>query len=394
MTDSRDPAVPSAAAPPGSADRPGVARRTDGARRPDGADSPVVRPGRGPAARRGVVLGLLGAAVAVGFVLAVALGSTVIPLDRAIPALLRADGADPGAEVIIWTVRLPRAVTAVLAGAALAVAGVQMQTLFRNPLAEPYILGVSSGASLGVALAVTGWAGPAGTLTSQIAGPGRAGLVVAASAGAAAVLMLVLALSRRVRSVATILIIGVMVGSATSSLITLLLAYSDGQRAQQYLTWSLGSYAGTTWEDLAVFASVCGAALLAALSGVKPLNALLLGENYARTMGVHVRRTRTMTLLTASVLAGAVTAYCGPVAFLGLAVPHMAKLLLGTADHRILMPAAVLLGAAVSLACCIATQAPGSGMLLPLNAVTTVLGAPVVIAVLLRSRAARAGWTG
>jgi len=394
VTDSRDPAVPSAAAPPGSADRPGVARRTDGARRPDGADSPVVRPGRGPAARRGVVLGLLGAAVAVGFVLAVALGSTVIPLDRAIPALLRADGADPGAEVIIWTVRLPRAVTAVLAGAALAVAGVQMQTLFRNPLAEPYILGVSSGASLGVALAVTGWAGPAGTLTSQIAGPGRAGLVVAASAGAAAVLMLVLALSRRVRSVATILIIGVMVGSATSSLITLLLAYSDGQRAQQYLTWSLGSYAGTTWEDLAVFASVCGAALLAALSGVKPLNALLLGENYARTMGVHVRRTRTMTLLTASVLAGAVTAYCGPVAFLGLAVPHMAKLLLGTADHRILMPAAVLLGAAVSLACCIATQAPGSGMLLPLNAVTTVLGAPVVIAVLLRSRAARAGWTG
>ncbi|MBA9002597.1 FecCD family ABC transporter permease [Thermomonospora cellulosilytica] len=353
----------------------------------------AVRPGGAAGARRrGVVLGVLGAVVVAGFVLAVALGSTVIPVDRVIPALLRLDGADPGVEVIIWTVRLPRAVTAVLAGAALAVAGVQMQTLFRNPLAEPYILGVSSGASLGVALAVTGWAVPAGAFTGAVAGPGRAGLVVAASAGAAAVLMLVLALARRVRSVVTILVIGVMVGSATSSLITLLLAYSDGQRAQQYLGWSLGSYAGTTWDDLAVFASVCGVALLAALAGVKPLNALLLGENYARTMGVRVRRTRTATLLTASVLAGSVTAYCGPVAFLGLAVPHMARLLLGTADHRVLMPAAILLGSTVSLACCIATQAPGSGAILPLNAVTTVLGAPVVITVLLRSRAARAGW--
>jgi iron complex transport system permease protein len=333
----------------------------------------------------------LGAAVAAGFVLAVAVGSTTIPLDRAVPALLRTGSADPGAQTIIWTVRLPRAITAVLAGAALSAAGVQMQTLFRNPLAEPYVLGVSSGASLGVALVVTGWGGLAGAFTGGLAGFGRAGIVLAASAGAAAVLGLVLVLSRQVRSVVTLLIIGVMVGSATASLITLLLAYSDGQRAQQYLAWSLGSYTGTTWGDLALFAPVCGAALLAALAGVKPLNALLLGESYARTMGVRVRRVRTMTLLSASVLAGAVTAYCGPVAFLGLAVPHLAKLLLGTADHRVLMPGAMLTGAAVSLACCVATQAPGSGSVLPLNAVTTVLGAPVVITVLLRSRTARAG---
>ncbi|SEG73648.1 iron complex transport system permease protein [Thermomonospora echinospora] len=350
-------------------------------------------PGSGPAARRRVtVLVGLAAAVVVAFVLAVALGSTPMPLDRAVLALLRADAADPGDEVIIWTVRLPRAVTALLAGAALSVAGVQMQTLFRNPLAEPYILGVSSGASLGVALVVTGWGGLAGAFTGGIAGLGRAGVVVAASGGAAAVLGLVLVLSRRVRSVVTLLVIGVMVGSATASIITLLLAYSDAQRAQQYLGWSLGSYAGTTWGDLALFAPVCGTALVAALAGVKPLNALLLGEGYARTMGVRVRRVRTVTLLTASVLAGSVTAYCGPVAFLGLAVPHMAKLLLGTADHRVLLPGAVLLGAAVSLACCVATQAPGSGSVLPLNAVTTVLGAPVVITILLRSRTARSGW--
>jgi len=355
----------------------------------------LTEPAFAPAARRRTaVMAVLAAAVAVSFVLAVALGSTTIPLDQAVAALLRLENADPGAQTIIWTVRLPRAITALLAGAALSVAGVQMQTLFRNPLAEPYILGVSSGASLGVALVVTGWGGLASAFTGGVAGLGRAGIVVAASAGAAAVLGLVLALSRRVRSVVTLLIIGVMVGSTTASLITLLLAYSDAQRAQQYLGWSLGSYSGTTWGDLALFTPVCTAALAAALMGVKPLNAMLLGENYARTMGVRVRRVRTATLLTASVLAGSVTAYCGPVAFLGLAVPHMAKLLLGTADHRVLMPASVLLGGAVSLVCCIATQAPGSGAVLPLNAVTTVLGAPVVIAVLLRSRAAQTGWAG
>ncbi|REE96881.1 FecCD family ABC transporter permease [Thermomonospora umbrina] len=341
--------------------------------------------------RRALVLAALVGAAAVAFVLAVALGSTAISPVRAVPALLRTAGADPGTEVIIWSVRLPRAVTALLAGAALSVAGVQMQTLFRNPLAEPYILGVSSGASLGVALVVTGWGGLAGAFTAGLAGLGRAGVVVAASAGAAAVLGLVLALSRQVRSVVTLLIIGVMVGSATTSLITVMLAYADSQRAQQFIGWSLGSYTGTTWADLALFAPVCGAALVAALVGVKPLNALLLGEGYARTMGVRVRRVRTVTLLTASVLAGSVTAYCGPVAFLGLAVPHMAKLLLGTADHRVLLPGAMLLGGTVSLICCVATQAPGGGSVLPLNAVTTVLGAPVVITVLLRSRTARAG---
>lgn len=339
--------------------------------------------------RRAAAVSLTAAAAVVAFVLAIMIGSTSLPLPDVLNALTRS--GDKGAETIVWTVRLPRAITALLAGAALAVSGVQMQTLFRNPLAEPYILGVSSGASLGVALVVTGAGGAAGAFTGGLAGLGRIGVVIAASAGAAAILLLVLALSHRVRSVVTLLIIGVMVGSASVSLITLLLVYTDPQRAQQFLSWGLGSYAGTTWDDLAVFAPVCGAAVLMALAGVKPLNALLLGENYARTMGVHVRRARTLTLLIASLLAGTVTAFCGPVAFLGLAVPHIARLLVGTADHRVLMPAAILLGAAVSLLCCVATQAPGSGAVLPLNAVTTLLGTPVVITVLLRSRTARIG---
>ncbi|SDG99232.1 iron complex transport system permease protein [Sinosporangium album] len=346
---------------------------------------PVVRQ------RRTIVLSAMALGVPVAFALAVTLGSTSIPLRDALAALMRDGSAAAAVQEIIWTVRLPRAITAALAGAALGVAGVQMQTLFRNPLAEPYILGVSSGASLGVSLIIIGWGGAAGAFTAGVAGLGRAGTVVAASAGAAAVLALVLALSRRVRSVITLLIVGVMVGSVTTSLITVLLVYTDPQRAQQFVSWGLGSFAGTTWADLTLFAPVCLVALAAALAGVKALNALLLGENYARTMGVRVRLTRTVTLLISSVLAGAVTAYCGPVAFLGLAIPHLARLALGTADHRLLMPGAVLLGAVVALLCCVAAQVPGGGVVLPLNAVTTILGAPVVILVLLRSRAARAG---
>ncbi|GII89265.1 iron ABC transporter [Sphaerisporangium siamense] len=341
--------------------------------------------------RHRVVLSAMAVAVPIAFTLAVALGSTWIPLDDALRALIHDATALPGVQEIIWTVRLPRAITAALAGAALAAAGAQMQTLFRNPLAEPYILGVSSGASLGVALVIAGWGGVAGTFTAGVAGLGRAGVVVAASGGAAAVLGLVLALSRRVWSVVTLLVIGVMVGSAATSVITLLLVYTDPQRAQQFISWGLGSFAGPTWADLAVFGPVCAAALGGALAGVKPLNALLLGETYARTMGVRVRLVRTLTLLTSSVLAGAVTAYCGPIAFLGLAVPHVARLALGTADHRVLMPGVVLLGAVTALMCCVATQAPGSGVVLPLNAVATILGAPVVIAVLVRSRVARTG---
>lgn len=337
------------------------------------------------AGRRVAVLAGLGAATLVGLVLAVAVGSVAVPISEVLRVLVGAEPTDPRWEVVVGTVRLPRAITAVVAGAALGVAGLQMQTLFRNPLADPFILGAGSGASLGVALVIAGTGRP-GTFVAGAAGAGRVGVVLAAAAGAAVVLGAVLALSRWVRAPVTLLIIGVMVGAATGAVVSLLLAWTSPERAQQYLLWSLGSFAGTTWADLTVLVPAVLLALLAAAASVKSLNALLLGEDYARTMGLRVRRAQTLTLLSAALLGGAVTAFCGPIAFLGIAVPHLARIAVGTSDHRVLLPTSALMGAAVALACSLATQLPGAGAVLPLNVVTALVGAPVVVAVLLRSR--------
>ncbi|HXV93938.1 MAG TPA: iron ABC transporter permease [Pseudonocardia sp.] len=350
---------------------------------------PVDGPRRG---RPVAVLAALAVTTLVALVLAVAVGPvTVSPLDT-VRVLLGATPADPDATVLIGAVRVPRAVTAALAGAALGVAGLQLQTLFRNPLAEPYVLGVSSGASLGVALAVAGsGAGAAGLFTSGLTGAGRTGTVTAAALGAAVVLGAVLLMSRWVRSGVTLLIIGVMVGSLATAAVSLLLTVVDPQRAQQFVAWGLGSFSGTTAADLWIFGPVVVAGLAVALAGVKPLGALMLGEDYARSLGVRVGRTRLLILVSSSVLAGAVTAFCGPVAFLGMAVPHLARLAAGTSDHRVLLPTALLTGATVALVCAIATHLPGAGGPLPVNVITSVIGAPVVIAVLLRSRRLAAG---
>jgi iron complex transport system permease protein len=346
-------------------------------------------PGAGRAAA--VLAGLAAAALA-ALVLAVAVGPVPVSPPDAVRVLLGAAPADPAATVLIGAVRVPRAVTAALAGAALGVAGLQLQTLFRNPLAEPYVLGISSGASLGVALAVAGsGAGTAGVLTSGLTGAGRTGTVTAAALGAAVVLGAVLLMSRWVRSGVTLLIIGVMVGSLATAGVSLLLTVVDPQRAQQFIAWGLGSFSGTTAADLWIFAPVVAAGLAVALAAVKPLNALLLGEDYARSLGVRVGRTRLLILVSASVLAGVVTAFCGPVAFLGMAVPHLARLAVGTSDHRVLMPGALLTGATLALACAVAAHLPGAGGPVPVNVITSVIGAPVVIAVLLRSRRLAAG---
>ncbi|MCK9921470.1 iron ABC transporter permease [Frankia sp. AgPm24] len=338
-------------------------------------------------ARRRPVGALLGLAVATAamFLLAVAVGSVWVPLPDTLRVLVGADPTDPRWSVVITQVRLPRAATAALAGTALGVAGLQMQTLFGNPLADPYSLGVSAGASLGVALVVTGAGGSAGAFTAGAIGTGRVAVVAAGAVGAAVVLSAVLLLARWVRSVVTLLVIGVIVGAAVFSFIGLLLTWTAPQRALQYWTWQLGSYSGVSPGDLVVFAPTIGAGLLLALGSMKPLNALLLGENYARTVGVHVRRLRTVTLLGASLLAGTVTAFCGPISFLGIAVPHLARRLLATADHRVLLPACALAGAVVSLFCSIVAQVPGTGLALPINIVASLIGAPIVIAVLLRA---------
>ncbi len=290
--------------------------------------------------------------------------------------LFGATADDPRWTVIVEEVRLPRALTATAVGAALAVAGVQMQTLFRNALADPFSLGLSSGASIGVAAVVVGTGGVAGSFTGNLAGLGRVGVVIAASLGAAAVLALVLLLSRWVKSAVTLLVIGVMIGSAATAVVGVMLVYARPERAQQFVMWGLGSFSATTWPDLQVMLPVIGAGLLAALLTAKRLNALLLGEDYARTMGLNVRRSRNLALVGTSLLAGAATAFCGPVAFLGLAVPHLTRVALGTSDHRALVPASMLAGAFLALACALLSQPPGTDSVLPLSAITSLFGAP------------------
>ncbi|AVP67656.1 MULTISPECIES: iron ABC transporter permease [Prescottella] len=332
----------------------------------------------------------LAAFVVAATILAVSVGSVTIPFGTTARYLFTGDAGSERWTTLIADIRLPRVVTAACAGAALAVAGLLMQTLFANPLADPYILGVSSGASLGVALVVLGSGTGAGVFAA-VAGTGRLGVAAAAAIGALAVLLLVLAISRWIRSVVTLLIVGVMVGSVTSAIVSLLVAFSQPAQMQQFVLWSLGSYAGASWSDLRVLVPAVLVGVVLAATLVRPLNAMLLGEDYAHSMGVHLVRTRTIAITASALLAGAVTAFCGPIAFLGIAVPHLARLALGTSDHRILLPGVVLMGAGVSLLCSVVAQLPGRDGVLPLNVVTALVGAPVVILVLLRSRRAQAG---
>ncbi|WP_067970368.1 FecCD family ABC transporter permease [Mycolicibacter icosiumassiliensis] len=335
--------------------------------------------------RIALVLTALAAAVVLLAVLGLALGPVRVPVLDTVQVLFGAEPSDPRWQVIVWNMRLPRVLTALAAGSALGVAGLQLQTLFRNTLADPYILGVSSGASLGVAVVVL-LGGAAGGFTTAVAGASRAAEVIAAALGAAAMLTLVLVLSRWTRSAATLLLIGVMIGAASTALVSLAMVYSDPQRVQQYLLWGLGSFAATGWADLGLLLPLVAVGLLTAAMTIRPLNALLLGESYAATMGIHVHRARVVTVISASLLAGVTTAFCGPIAFLGLVVPHVARIVVGTSDHRVVVPAVVLLGAVAALGCGIVSQVPGSDLVIPINAVTALVGAPVVIAVLLRAR--------
>jgi len=342
------------------------------------------------------LLGLLGALAGM-FVLSLTLGSVDIPLGDVLKILVGEEPARKTWTTIVLKFRLPKAITATLAGSALAVAGLQMQTLFRNPLADPFVLGINSGASLGVALVVLS-VGVAGvSATSMLAGLGllgNFGLVVAASTGAGLVLGLMLLVAQRVRSTATLLILGLMVGYATAALVSLMLYFSITERIQSYINWTFGSFGGVTWSQLHVLAPVILVALGLGLALAKPLNALLLGETYAQTMGVNVRRTRLVILLSAAVLAGAVTAFCGPIGFLGVAVPHLARNLFRSSDHRLLLPACALMGALLALVADLIAQMPGTQTVLPLNAVTALLGAPVVAWVILRRSSARPSYSG
>ncbi|MCC7494143.1 MAG: iron ABC transporter permease [Fimbriimonadaceae bacterium] len=323
---------------------------------------------------------LLAALLLLAFATSLACGAVDVPL-RETWRYLSGGGGSAQVQVILHDLRLPKAITALLAGAALAVSGLQMQTLFRNPLADPFILGLHAGSSLGVALVLLGGGGVILGAGSVL---GNLSLVGAATLGAAVVLLLVLAVARRASNPATTLIVGLMAGHATGGLVTVLVHFSRLERLRAFMTWTAGSFGGVTWQQLGTFAPAVLLSLVAVTLLLKPLNALLLGEGYAATMGLRVRRARAGIIVCAALLAGSVTAYCGPIGFLGVAVPHFCRGLLRTADHRVLLPACALLGATLALLADVVAQLPGEGQVLPLNAVTSLIGAPVVTWVVLR----------
>ncbi len=343
--------------------------------------------------RQAAALGLLVFSLVGVFLLSLFVGSVRIPLDDILRILV---GAAPERETwatIVWKFRLPKAVTAVLAGSALSVSGLQMQTMFRNPLAGPFVLGINSGASLGVAVVVL-LVGTTGSVL--LAGLGLLsdfGIVVAASLGAGLVLFLVLGVARRVETM-TLLILGLMFGYATSALVSVLLYFSIAERIQAYIAWTFGSFGGVTWSQMRVMAPTVLLGLLIAWLSAKPLNALLLGETYAHSLGLSVRRARFAVLVSASLMAGAITAFCGPIGFVGVAVPHLCRSLFGTSNHRQLIPATILMGGVVALVADLIAQLPGSQTTLPLNAVTALIGAPVVTWVILRQRNLRSSFAG
>lgn len=320
------------------------------------------------------------AVLAASFAVNVALGSVSIPLGEVISILLGRGSEQESWSRVILQLRLPQALTAMLAGAALSVSGLEMQTLFRNPLAGPFVLGISSGASLGVALVVLSGSGGIAALSILA---GAAGQVVAAVAGASAVLALVFVVSRRVPTL-TLLILGVLFGYMTSALVSILLRFSSAESVQNFVIWTQGDFSGVSWPELRWLAPLLVVGMGAGFMVLKPLNALLLGETYARTMGVEVERCRKILIFSTALLAGGVTAYCGPIGFLGVAVPHLARSLFQSADHRLLMPGSALLGATLALLADVLSRVPGSSMVLPLSAITALIGAPVVIWVILR----------
>jgi len=337
--------------------------------------------------REVVVLIGLGGALVGAFLLSLIVGSTDVPISSVVDALVRSAAADSANAMVIESIRFPRSLTALLAGASLGIAGLQMQTLFRNPLADPFALGISSGASLGVAIVVLGSGMSIATAFGASTGlAGDALLIAAAIMGAGVVLTVVLAVSARVSNPSTVLILGLMCGYTASAIVTVLVGVSSPERLMELARWGFGSFSGVTWQRLSLFTPLTVAGMTLAAAMTKQLNALLLGENYARSMGVAVRRVRVLTMFGASMLGAVVTAFCGPVAFLGIAVPHLCRGLLGTSNHRVLVPAVVLLGGIVALAAQVISLLPGNAGVLPLNAVTSIVGAPTVVAILLRGR--------
>jgi iron complex transport system permease protein len=314
----------------------------------------------------------------------ISLGSVNIPLKQLFAALFNGEVEKESWRTIILQYRLPKAITAIIVGSGLSISGLLMQTLFRNPLAGPFVLGISSGASLGVAILILGASFFGASITSYAFT--NFGLALAASFGAFLVLAAVMLAALKVRNTMSILIIGLMFGSLTSAVISVLAYFSSASELQQYMFWSFGSLGNLSWHEIIALVSIfiIGISLVTII--VKPLNSLLLGENYAKSMGVNVKRTRNITLIATSLLTGVITAFSGPIAFIGLAVPHITKLLFNSSNHKTLLPAVAICGAIIMLICDSISQLPNTEYTLPINAITSLFGAPIIIWLLVRKR--------
>ncbi|MBN2598468.1 iron ABC transporter permease [Labilibaculum sp.] len=340
-----------------------------------------------------LVFGILFLLICGVFLLDLIYGSVNIPFKKVFAILYGADVKNSW-NYIILNFRLPKALTAIFVGAGLSVTGLMMQTLFRNPLAGPYVLGISSGASLGVALMVMASALMPVAFGVISAFLGSWALVVAAVLGASLVFMLVALASLKISDSVSLLIIGIMFGSITGAVVNILQYFSDPEQIQSFIIWTFGSLAGVTWTEMKVMVPIVFSGLIIAFFLIKPLDALLLGENYARGVGISVNKTRIAVIISTALIAGTLTAFTGPIAFVGVAVPHIARSIFRTASHKVLMPAVILIGAAIMLACDIISQIPGNQNTLPINSVTALFGGPVVIWVIMRSRNVKASFAG
>ena len=319
------------------------------------------------------------------FVANLAYGSVLIPVGEVIKIISGGSPEKATWQHIVLQSRFPQAVTALFAGASLAVSGLLLQTLFRNPLAGPSILGISDGANLGVALTML-FFGNSLSLFSAHSLNGSIAMIISAFAGACVILSIIIFFSTKISNPVMLLIIGLMVGYLASSAITILNYYSSADRVHAYVMWGMGDFSAVSNERLPFFIICSIAGLFLAILMIKPLNALLLGEMYATNLGVKVKRTRIIILLCTGLLTATTTAFCGPISFIGLAVPHIARLLLGSSNHTMLLPVTILAGSCVALLCNLLTVFPGNDSVLPLNAITPLVGAPVIIYVIINRK--------
>ena len=318
------------------------------------------------------------------FILNISLGSVSIPLKDTINTLLGGELAEDSYAYIVKNYRVPKALTAILVGSSLSLSGLLMQTLFRNPLAGPFVLGISSGASLGAAILIMGSSLISGWLSFSFINDFS--LAIAASLGGFIVLLAVMTVATRIKDTMALLIIGLMFGSITAAVVTVLSYFTSAEKLQLFIYWSFGSVGNLSWNQLGLLLGIILLGIVLSIFSIKSLNALLLGENYARSMGVPLKKARYLIVLSTALLAGSVTAFAGPIAFIGLAVPHLTRQIFDTTNHKILVPAVLIYGSILLLLCDTLAQLPGSAYVLPINAITSIIGAPIVIWLLLRKK--------